>query len=110
MLVYLVYMVYVEHMARRLLAATVRGRSSLVVLALAASGAVLMATNGWPAVSAFPHPSGMIGWPRNDPLAHRGQNGVRATFLMGNRVLHWEFVCNDSCEDEDAAQALGNRP
>jgi hypothetical protein len=43
-------------------------------------------------------------------LSHRGQNGVRATFLRGNGVLHWEFVCNDSFEDEDAAQALGNRP
>jgi hypothetical protein len=105
-----VYLVYVEHMARRLLAATARGSSSLVVLALAATGAVLIATNGWPAVSAFPHPNGMIGWPRNEPLSHRGQNGVRATFLRGNGVLHWEFVCNDSFEDEDAAQALGHHP
>ena len=57
----LVYLVGMEHIARRLLATVAPGRSSQVVLALAAIGAVMLATDGWPAVCAFPYPTGMIG-------------------------------------------------
>ena len=52
---------YMEHMAWQLLAAIAHGRPSLVVLAVAAISAVLVATQGCPAVSASPHLHGLIG-------------------------------------------------
>jgi hypothetical protein len=101
---------YMEHMAWQLLAAIGHGRPSLVVLAVAAICAVLVVTHGCPAVSASSHLHGLIGCPDNDPSLHNGQNGVHAVLLMRNGVLNWELVDNDSFEDEDAVQTLGNRP
>lgn len=75
-----------ESMAWRMLAVIGHGRSSLVVLACAATRIFSVATDSWPTVSSVLNLNNSIGRPVNDPCFHKGQKGIRVVGLTSHQT------------------------